>query len=228
LLLLARRICRGLGLAARPAMRRGDHSVRIGFEEGSVVCIHADIVLLQRRGIAPAPMARSFARALAQAKRWISGPEDMAWPRPRPGGPATPLAGTAEALRAHMAAQLRGCRPVCLAEDPSLRQRAVALWKDLAGSGPDVAGPSDVVLVLTPQCLRALASLEIRTLERIEALSARGPGATVAAFLTRDGVPRLLSMDRLREFVQSRLKEEGITVELDPADQNTYLDPGVH
>lgn len=200
----------------------------IGFEDDSAVRIHPDIVLLARPGPARASMARSFARALAQAKRWISGPEDMAWPRPRPGGPATPLAGTAEALRAHMAARLQACRPVCLAEDPSLRQRAAALWKDLAGPGPDVAGPSDVVLVLTPQCLRALATPDARTLERIEALSARHPGITVAAFLTQDGVPRLLSMDRLREFVRSRLKEEGITVELDPADQNDHPDPGVH
>lgn len=96
------------------------------------------------------------------------------------------------------------------------------------GSGPSVATQTDIVLVLTPQCLGALATPGARTLERIEALSARHPGITVAAFLTRDGVPRLLSMDRLREFVQSRLKKEGITVELDAADQNDHPDPGVH
>ena len=185
LLLLARRICRGLGLAARPAIRRGDYSVRIGFEDGSAVRIHPDIVLLARPGPARASMARSFAQALAQAKRWISGPEDMAWPRPRPGGPATPLAGTAEALRAHMAARLRGCRPVCLAKDPSLRQRGAALWKDFVGSGPDVATQVDVVLVLTPQCLSALGTPSALALERIEALSAGHPGITVAAVLTR-------------------------------------------
>lgn len=228
LLLLARRICRGLGLAAFPTIRRGDHSVRIGFDDGSAVRIHPDIVLLARPGPARASMARSFARALAQAKRWISGPEEMAWPRPRPGGPATPLAGTAEALRAHMAARLRGCRPVCLAEAPSLRQRAAALWKDFVGSGPDVAARTDVVVVLTPQCLGALGTPDALTLERIEALSARHPGITVAAVLTRGGVPRLLSMDRPREFVRSRLKAEGITVELDPADQNDHPDLGVH
>jgi len=216
-------------MAAHPTIRRSDPSVRIGFADRSAVRIHPDIILLERRGTAPASMARTFARAFAQAKRWLSGREDRALPRPRPDdGSGTPLAGTTVALRAHMAARLRGCRPVSLAEDPSLRQRAAALWKDLAGSGPDVAGPSDVVLVLTPQCLRALATPDARTLEQIEALSARHPGITVAAVLTRGGVPRLLSMDRLKEFVRSRLKEEGITVELCPADQNDHPDPGVH
>lgn len=209
-------------------MRRGAPSVRIGFEDGSAVRIHPDIVLLQRRGIAPASMARSFARALAEAKRWISGTEDMALPRPRPNGLGTPLAGTKEALRAHMAARLQGCRPVCLADDPVLHQRAAAIWADFAGTAPDVAGHSDVVLVLTSRCLRALATPETRTLDRIEALSARHPRIIVAAFLTRDGVPRVLSMDRLNEFVQSRSKEGDRVAEVNSSEKSKDLGPDFH
>lgn len=145
-------------------------------------------------------------------------------PRPRPDGLGTPFAGTAVALRAHMVTRLRGCRPVCLAEDPSLRQRAAALWSNFVGSGPDVAGHADVVLVLTPQCLRALATPGALSLERIEALSALDPGITVAAFLSRDGMPRLLSMDQLREFVGSRL-EEGVAVEMNSPEKSKDLGP---
>ncbi|MGP9805580.1 hypothetical protein [Paracoccus sp. NSM] len=209
-------------------MRRGAPSVGIGFEDGSAVRIHPDIVLLQRRGIAPVSMARSFARALAQAKRWISGTEDMALPQPRPNGLGTPLAGTKEALRAHMAVMLRGCRPVCLADDPVLHQRAAAIWTDFVGAPPDVAGHSDVVLVLSPRCLRALATPGARTMARIEALSARHPKIIVAAFLTQDGVPRLLSMDRLKEFVQSRSKEADRVVEMNPPEKGKDPGPDFH
>ena len=148
--------------------------------------------------------------------------------QPRPDGLGTPLAGTAEALRAHMAARLRECRPVCLAEDPCLRQRAAALWKDFVGSGRDVAEQTDVVLVLTPQCLQALATPRSRTLERIEALSAQDREITVAAFLSRDGVPRLLSINRLNELVRSRREKEGIAVGLDPSGQSGDLGPGFY
>lgn len=209
-------------------MRRGDHSVGIGFGDGSAVRIQPDIILFERRGIAPAPMARSFARALAEAKRWISGTEDMALPQPRPNGLGTPLAGTKEALRAHMAARLRGCRPVCLADDPVLHQRAAAIWTDFVGSAPDVAGHRDLVLVLTPQCLRALSTRGARALERIEALSARHPAIIVAAFLTEDGVPRLLSMDRLKEFARSRPKEEDRVAEMNPPDKGKDPGPDFH
>ena len=173
-------------------------------------------------------MARSFARALAEAKRWISGTEDMTLPQPRPNGLGTPLAGTKEALRAHMAARLRGCRPVCLADDPVLRQRAAAIWADFVGAAPDVAGHRDLVLVLTPQCLRAIVTPETRTLARIEALSARHPAIIVAAFLTQDGVPRLLSMDRLKEFVRSRSKEADRAADMNPPEKGKDPGPDFH
>lgn len=205
-------------------MRRGGPSVRIGFADRSAVRIHPDIVLLERRGKAPVSMARTFALSIAQAKRWVKGRKDMPLPQPRPDSLGTPLAGTKEALRAHMAARLRGCRPVCLTEDHSLHQRAAAIWTDFVGAAPDVAEHRDVVLVLTPQCL-ALASPKTRTLERIEALSARDPGIIVAAFLTHDGVPRLLSMDRLREFVQSRSKEEDLAAEMNSPEDSRDLGP---
>jgi hypothetical protein len=173
-------------------------------------------------------MARTFAQAIAQAKRWVSGTEDMALPQPRPAGLGTPLAGTKEALRAHLAARLRGCRPVCLAEDPVLHRRAAAIWTDFVGAAPDVAGHRDVVLVLTPQCLRAPGAPGARTLKRIEALAARGPGITVAALLTRNGVPRLLSIDRLTEFIRSRLEKEGIASEMEASGQSGNLGPGFY
>lgn len=94
------------------------------------------------------------------------------------------------------------------------------------GFGPDVAGRTDVVLVLTPQCLQALATPRSRTFERIEVLSAQDHEITVAAFLTRDSVPRLLSMDRLNEFVRSRLEKTGIASEMDSSGQSGNLGPG--
>ena len=207
MLLLARRLCRGLGLAARAAIRRGSPTVAVRFADGSAVGIRPDIVLLQRRGTAPVPVARIFARALARAKRWVISRDDTASLLPRHGGQGTPLAGTQAALRAHMAARLRKCRPAYLAEDPDLRRTAAAPWDKLMQQGPDMEKQTGRVLILTPRCLRALLLPEPGSAERLAALTTRHPDMTVAAFLPPTGVPRLLSMDRLNGIIRSRLRK---------------------
>lgn len=194
------------------------------FADGSAVGIHPDIVLLQRRGTAPVPVAHVFARALARAKRWVISHDDTALPLPGHVGLGTPLAGTQAALRAHMAARLGGRRPACLVEDPDLRRTAAALWDKLMQHGPDVEKQTGRVLILTPLCLRALLAPESGSAERLAALTTRHPDMTVAAFLPPTGVPRLLSMDRLNAIIRSRLRKTRLASEVDSDCQSE--DPG--
>lgn len=220
MLLLARRLCRGLGLTARAAIRRGSPTVAVRFDDGSAVGIRPDIVLLQRRGTARVPMARIFARALARAKRWVISRDDTALPLHRHGGPGTPLAGTQAALRAHMAARLGGLRPAYLADDPELRRNTAALWDKLMQHGPDVDKETGRVLILTPPCLRVLLAAEPGSAKRLAALTTRHPGMTVVAFLSPDGMLRLLSIDRLNGIIRSRLRKTRLASEVDTGCQN--------
>lgn len=215
MLLLARRLCRGLGITARAAIRRGDPTIAVCFEDGSAVGIRPDIVLLERGGTGSVPMARIFARALAGAKRWVISRDDTASPLPRYGGPGTPLAGTQAALRAHMPARLRGRSPAYFVENPYLRRNTAALWDKLMQHGPDVDKQTAPVLILTPQCLRALLGPEPGSAERLAALTTGHPGMTVAAFLPPNGVPRLLPMDRLNTIIRSRLRRMRLASEVD-------------
>jgi len=196
----------------------------VRFADGSAVGIRPDIVLLQRRGTAAVPMARIFARALARAKRWMISRDDTVLPLPRDDNPGTPLAGTQAALRAHMAARLGGRRPVHLTRDPRLRQTAAALWDDLGEPGLDGEPRTGPVLILTPPCLRALLAPEPGSAERLAALVTRHPDMTVAAFLPLDGVPRLLSMDRLNGIIRSRLRKTRLAMVVDSDCQTD--DPG--
>lgn len=215
MLLRARRICRGLGLTVRTAIRRGDTTVALRFDDGSVVGIRPDIVLLKRRSTAPAPVARTFTRALARGKRWVISRDDTAWPPPRAGGPAIALAGTQAALRSHMALRLRGHKHVYFAEGPCLSQDAAALWGDIEEPGPDMKEQTGTPLTLTPQRLRALLAPELGSVERVEALTERHREISVAAFLKQDGVPRLLSKNRLNGIIRSRLRKMQIASEVD-------------
>lgn len=226
MLLLTRRICRGLGLIACTAIQRGDPTVEVRFDDGSAVGIRPDIVLLERGGTAPMPMARNFARALARAKRWVISRDDTALPLPRHSGLGTPLAGTQSALRAHIAARLRKRRLACLAEDPRLRQTAAALRDDLGEPDLDGEAQTAPVLILTPRCLRTLLAPEPGGAERLEALTTRHTGITVAAFLPANGVPRLLSMDRLNTIIRSRLKKTRLASEVDSGCQSDDPGPG--
>lgn len=223
-MLLARRLCRGLGLTARTAIRREDTTVSVCFEDGSAVGIRPDIVLLERCGTASPPLARTFVRALAQAKRWLISRDDTALAPPRPGGPAIALAGTQAALRKHLGARLRGRRPVHLAADPRQRQHAVRLWDELGEPGLDGEPQTGPVLILTPRCLRTLLAPEPGSAERFEALTTRHPGITVAVFLPPNGVPRVLLIDRLNGIIKSRLRKMHLASEVNSGFQSD--DPG--
>ncbi|WP_265499851.1 hypothetical protein [Paracoccus beibuensis] len=214
MLLLARRICRGLGLTAHPVIRQGSPTVEVRFDDGSAVGIRPDIVLLERRGKLDSSLAKTFAGALARAKQWVISRHDTALPPPRPGEPGTPLAGTLAALRTHMGARLRGRQPVHLTADLCLRQHAVTLWHELVQHGPDVEEQTSPVLILTPRCLRAVLAREPGGAERLKALTTRNPEVTVAAFLPPNGVPRVLSMDRLNGIIRSRLKKTRLASEV--------------
>ncbi|WP_411836741.1 hypothetical protein [Paracoccus sp. ME4] len=105
-----------------------------------------------------------------------------------------------------------------------MRQTAAALWDDLGYPELDGEARTDPVLILTPRCLRALLAPQPGSAERLAALTTRHPGMTVAAFLPPNGVPRLLSMDRLNAIIRSRLRKMRLALEVDSDCQND--DPG--
>lgn len=220
MLLLARRICLGLGLTARPVIRRGDTTVAVQFDDGSLVGIRPDFIILERSGKLNSSLAKTFTRALAREKRWLISRDDTAWTPPRPSGPSNALAGTLAALRSHMGKRLRGRRPIYLMADPCLRQYAITLWDDLVQYGPDVEEQIGPVLILTPRCLRAVLAPEPGSAQLTEALTTRRPGITVAAFLPPNGVPRLLSMDRLNVIIQYRLRKMRLASEVNSGCQS--------
>lgn len=143
----------------------------------------------------------------------------------RAGGPAIALAGTQAALRSHMTLRLRGHKHVYFAEDPCLCQDAAALWGDIKEPGPEMKEQTGTLLTLTPQRLRAVLAPESGSVERVEALTERHPKIIVAAFLKQDGVPRLLSKNRLNGIIRSRLRKMQIVSEVDSGCQSDDPSP---
>lgn len=84
----------------------------------------------------------------------------------------------------------------------------------------DVEEQIGPVLILTPRCLRAVLAPEPGSAQLTEALTTRRPGITVAAFLPPNGVPRLLSMDRLNVIIQYRLRKMRLASEVNSGCQS--------
>lgn len=227
MLLLARRICRGLGLTARPVIRRGDTTVAVRFDDGSLVGIRPDFIILERSSKLNSSLAKTFTRALAREKRWVISRDDTAWTPPRPSGPANAPAGTLAALRTHMAARLRGQQPVYLTADPCLRKDAASLWNELVEHRADVEEQTSPVLILTARCLRAVLAPGPGRVHRMEALMTHHSGITTAAFMPQDSAPRLLAMERLNGIIQYRLRKMHLAYEADSDSQSDDPSPGI-
>lgn len=193
---------------------RADLSVTVRFTDESSARLNETAVALEALGRGKGALARRFASACARLAGWIDLGAVTAWPFGRPPGVGESLACDPKALDSAIVGRMTDFRFLTLGSSPAIRATAEMLLAK--AYGPAVlealmAAPQagERVLLLTPECLRALNQRPLDGLDRLEALM-QDHGDLVVLVLKTDLAPQPVRLLHLIEALEKKVAQEGV------------------
>lgn len=193
---------------------RADLSVTVRFTDESSARLTETAVTLEALGCDKGALARRFASACARLARWIDLGAVTSWPFSRLPEVGEPLACDPETLPAASVGRMKAFRFVTLGSSPAIRATAENLLT--SAYGPAVlealkAHPQtgQRVLLLTPECVRALNQRPLVALGRLEALG-RDDGDLVVLVLKADRAPQPVRLIRLIEALEKKVAQQSV------------------
>lgn len=217
---LAYEALRAAGLKALPRIR-ADRSVSVRFANDSSARLTETAVTLENLGRDNGALARRFASACARLARWIDLGAVTAWPFGRLPEVGEPLACDPETLPAAIVARMKALKFLTLGSSPAIRATVESLLAKAYGPDAREALTSEPnggggVLLLTPECVRALNQRPLDGLGRLEALM-QDHGDLIVLALKPDRAPQPVRLIRLIEAVEKKVAQQSVLEARQPA-----------
>lgn len=193
---------------------RADLSVTVRFTDESSARLTETAVTLEALGRDKGALARRFASACARLAGWIDLGAVTAWPFGRPPEVGEPLACNPTALDAASVGRTKALKFLTLGSSPAIRATAEMLLAKAYGRAvleALMAAPQagERVLLLTPECLRALNQRPLDGLGRREA-PMQDHGDLVALVLKTERTPRPVRLIRLIEALEKKVAQQSV------------------
>ncbi len=193
---------------------RADLSVTVRFTDDSSVRLTETAVSLEGLGCEKGALARRFASACARLARWIDLGAVTSWPFSRLPEVGEPLACDPETLPAAIVGRMKAFRFLTLGSLPAIQAKAESLLAN--AYGPEVREAltlepkgGERVLLLTPECVRALSQRPLAALGRLKVL-VQDQGDPVALVLKTDLAPQPVRLLHLIEAMEKKVAQESV------------------
>lgn len=211
--MFARKALRAAGLKALPRLL-ADLSVTVRFTDESSARVTETAVTLEALGRGKGALARRFASACARLAGWIDLGAVTFWPFSRLPEVGEPLACDPETFPAAIVGRMKALKFLTLGSSPAIRATAEMLLAKAYGPAvlealtaqPEV-GPR--VLLLTPECVRALNQRPLVALGRLEALR-QDYGDLIVLVLKTDQTPQPARLIHLIEAMEKKVARQSV------------------
>lgn len=193
---------------------RADLSVTVRFTDESSARLTETAVTLEGLGCDKGALARRFASACARLARWVDLGVVTAWPFGRLPEVGEPLACDPKGLPAAIVGRMNAFKFMTLGPSPAIRATAKSLLAKAYGPAVREALTAEPregerILLLTPECVRALNQRPLDGLGRLDALRQDHGDLTVLVLKT-DRAPQTVRLIRLIEALEKKVAQQSV------------------